>query len=110
MTALEILAPFEIHPETPSIGFFGCEDTRFYSFGSEVEMKEAFAQIVVLHPSPLVGEDGSVAEPEFTWPGVGALKVIGALYNDDAVIEDDVEISPATAKPGWHVNLLPAEE
>ena len=36
----------------------------------------------------------------------GAIDVIGTLYNDDAVYDDEGEIvTPATAKEGWHVNI-----
>lgn len=40
-----------------------------------------------------------------------AIDVVGELYNDDAVYEEDengdtVEISPPTKLPGWHINYL----
>ena len=37
----------------------------------------------------------------------GAIDVVGTLYNDDAVYDDEGEIvTPATAKEGWHINII----
>jgi hypothetical protein len=36
----------------------------------------------------------------------GAIDVVGVLYNDDIVINEEEElVSPATPKEGWHVNI-----
>ena len=36
----------------------------------------------------------------------GAIDVVGVIYNDDAVFDEEGEItSPLTAKDGWHVNV-----
>lgn len=36
----------------------------------------------------------------------GAIDVVGVIYNDDAVFDEEGEItSPPTAKDGWHVNV-----
>ena len=36
----------------------------------------------------------------------GAIDVVGVIYNDDAVFDDEGDIvTPATAKDGWHVNI-----
>ena len=37
----------------------------------------------------------------------GAIDVVGVIYNDDAVFDEEGEItSPPTAKDGWHVNVI----
>ena len=36
----------------------------------------------------------------------GAIDVVGVIYNDDAVFDEEGEMtSPPTAKDGWHVNV-----
>ena len=36
----------------------------------------------------------------------GAIDVVGVIYNDDAVFNEEGEMtSPPTAKDGWHVNV-----
>ena len=36
----------------------------------------------------------------------GAIDVVGVIYNDDAVFDEEGEVtSPPTAKDGWHVNV-----
>lgn len=36
----------------------------------------------------------------------GAIDVVGVLYNDDIVINEEEElVNPATPKEGWHVNI-----
>ena len=36
----------------------------------------------------------------------GAIDVVGVIYNDDAVCDEEgVLVTPATAKDGWHVNV-----
>ena len=36
----------------------------------------------------------------------GAIDVVGVIYNDDAVFDEEGEMtSPHTAKDGWHVNV-----
>jgi outer membrane protein assembly factor BamB len=56
---------------------------------------------------PALDEEG---EPFFT-PNFQNISVIGIMYNDDAVFGEDDEgmptvVTPATAKEGWHVNVL----
>ena len=36
----------------------------------------------------------------------GAIDVVGVIYNDDAVFDEEGEMTyPPTAKDGWHVNV-----
>lgn len=108
----ELLRPYLIaKPENPTRVFSGVE-CLYLRFDSAEQAEGVFSELFLAHGCP---EDRLAmalenARGDFTLPGVGDFSTIGTLYNDDAVIEDDVEISPATAKPGWHVNLLPAEE
>lgn len=40
-------------------------------------------------------------------PNFRNISVIGLMYNDDAVLDENGDIvTPATAKEGWHVNVL----
>ena len=56
---------------------------------------------------PVLDEEGN---PLFT-PNFQNISTIGIMYNDDAVMGEDEEgmpvvVTPATAKEGWHVNVL----
>jgi len=56
---------------------------------------------------PVLDEEGNeVFTPNFT-----NISVIGVMYNDDAVLDEEGEVvTPATAKEGWHVNVLALDE
>jgi 5-deoxy-D-glucuronate isomerase len=52
-------------------------------------------------------EEGVESEVLQAYTADHAIDVIGTLYNDDAVYDDDGEvITPATAMAGFHVNYL----
>jgi len=57
---------------------------------------------------PYLDEDGN----EVFIPNFKNMSTIGTMYNDDAVMGEDDEdgmptvVTPATAKEGWHVNVL----
>lgn len=60
---------------------------------------------------PVLDEEGN---PLFT-PNFTNISTIGIMYNDDAVMGEDEEgmpvvVTPATAKEGWHVNVLALDE
>lgn len=93
--------------------------TYYLKFASEQEAKEALwtAETTTEYDMdspesepvqvPALDEEG---EPLFT-PNFTNISVIGTMYNDDAVFGEDDEgmpttVSPATAKEGWHVNVL----
>ena len=90
----------------------------YLKFASEQEAKDILytAQTTMEYPEspedepvvvPVLDDEG---EPLFT-PNYVNISTIGIMYNDDAVFGEDDEgmptvITPATAKDGWHVNIL----
>lgn len=60
----------------------------------------------------IVAPEGQTLPPDFHWPDIGDISVVGTITNDDAVygpLDADgfpTIITPATVVPGWHVNVL----
>lgn len=109
-----LLRPYLIEkPANPSRVFSGTE--CFYLRFEDAEQAESvFAELFLDQGCP---EDSLAAALEnahgdFSLPGVGDFSVIGTIYNDDAEYGEGehglpIIVTPPTAKPGWHVNLLP---
>lgn len=114
-------------PSNPRRLFGGVDkaEIAYLRFDDEAAMQAAFAAAGIV-PPVVVAQDGSVTmldgvplrswslmPPNFRWPGVGDVSVLGVIYNDDAVYGEPDEsgipvlITPPTAKAGWHVNVLP---
>lgn len=101
------LQPLVIPEPAAPLRKFASEETVYLRFESQQEQRDVFASLGF--PSEVWG---SVSE-DFYWPGVGDISIVGTIYNDDAVRGPDDEngmptFTPPTAKPGWHVNVLPA--
>lgn len=107
MTLPSSLAALQIEPPgAPMRGFLGGSKTAtiFLRADSEAAMLAAFAAAGI-EPA-----EGETLPLDFHWEGIGDISIVGTIYNDDAVFDDDGNVvTPPTAKPGWHVNVLPAE-
>lgn len=91
-------------PAAPRRGFAGvaAAETVFLRADDEAAMLAAFAA------AGIVAAEGKTLPPDFHWPGLGDVSVIGTIYNNDAVIDGaGALVTPATPKAGWHVNILP---
>jgi hypothetical protein len=79
----------------------------YLSADSKEAMDAAFTAAGIVAP------EGQTLPPDFRWPGIGDVCVLGIIYNDDAVYGPPGEdgfptvVSAATPMPGWHVNVLP---
>lgn len=95
LAALQIPAP-----STPVRVFAGTDATIYLRAESKEAMDAAFAEAGIEKPQGI---------DDFYWPGVGNISIIGIIYNDDGEYdyETDTVIKAPTAKPGWHVNVLP---
>ena len=105
MTALHFPGYAIETPATPARRFAGVSrhSVTYLRFTDEAEQEAAFAAAGIVAP------EGESLPPDFHWPDLGDISVIGLIYNDDAVIDSEGNIvTPPTAKPGWHVNILPA--
>ena len=77
----------------------------------DVYLKAADEQALI---DTLPGFRGEDEDGVAIWLGGGhsfALDLVGALYNDDALMNEDGTIdTPATALPGYHANLRLLDE
>ncbi|HRF08482.1 MAG TPA: hypothetical protein PL193_07550 [Xanthobacteraceae bacterium] len=111
----ELLRPYLIEkPSNPSRVFSGVECV-YLRFDSAEQAEGVFSDLFLARgcPEDHLAKALEGARGDFTLPGVGDFSVIGTIYNDDAEygVGDHgmpIIVTPPTAKPGWHVNLLPA--
>jgi hypothetical protein len=86
--------------------------TYFLKFSSEQEMKDVFETLDWVKTSPYAAEGVPPATYYSMRPGInGDIDIVGIIYNNDGVYEMGENgyptvVSEATAKPGWHVNLI----
>jgi hypothetical protein len=74
-------------------------NTYYLKFASQEEWDAKAAEAGYRYEDPETGEVYYSVRP-------GAIDVVGTVYNDDAVFNEDGEVdTPATAKDGWHVNV-----
>lgn len=74
-------------------------NTYYLKFASQEEWDAKAAEAGYRYEDP---------ETEVVYYSVspGAIDVVGVIYNDDAVFDEEGEMtSPPTAKDGWHVNV-----
>lgn len=46
---------------------------------------------------------------DFSWPGIGDISIIGPVVDQEAVLDGEEVVTPATFLPGWYVNVLVPE-
>jgi hypothetical protein len=74
--------------------------TYYLKFASQEEWDTKAAEAGYRYEDPETGDIFYTVYP-------GAIDVVGTLYNDDAVYDDEGDIvTPATTKEGWHVNII----
>jgi hypothetical protein len=86
--------------------------TYYLKFSSEEEMKTVFESLNWIRTSPVFQEGQEPPTYYSMRPELnGDIDVVGVIYNNDAVYEMNEDgypsvISEATAKDGWHVNII----
>lgn len=73
---------------------------------------EANAVLYTAHQA-VTDEEGNEIAPAYTTPNYANIDVLGVLYNDDAVLDEEGDVvTPATPIDGWHVNVraVPGED
>ena len=82
----------------------------FFRFTDEAAWLTAARDAGFMSTVPVYDEEGSETGTEEVlqaYTADHAIDVIGTLYNDDGVYNDDGEVvTPATAMAGFHVNYL----
>ena len=74
-------------------------NTYYLKFASQEEWDTKAAEAGYRYEDPETGEVYYSVRP-------GAIDVVGTIYNDDAVFDEEGEMTSApTAKDGWHVNV-----
>ena len=74
-------------------------NTYYLKFASQEEWDTKAAEAGYRYEDPETGAVYYSVSP-------GAIDVVGTIYNDDAVFDEEGEMtSPPTAKDGWHVNV-----
>jgi hypothetical protein len=82
------------------------EYTKYYlKFSSEQEANLKLHEVNFMYTEDIDGETFVYYKP---YNQYGNIDIIGEIYNEDAVFDEETfeEITPATKKPGWHVNLI----
>jgi hypothetical protein len=75
-------------------------------FADEAEMRSAFEK------AGIVARDGQTLPPDFSWPGIGDISVIGRVVDQEAIYGGidrngfPVIEREATFLEGWYVNVL----
>lgn len=91
---------------------FGDPDSprlKVLRFADQAEQQEVFASAGIVAP------EGQALPPDFSWPGIGDISVIGRVVDQDAVMGPEDEsgfptiVQEATYLPGWYVNVLVPE-
>lgn len=73
---------------------------------------EARPVLYTAHPA-VTDEEGNVTQEAYTTPNYANIDVLGVLYNDDVVLDEEGDVvTPATPIDGWHVNVraVPGED
>ena len=74
-------------------------NTYYLKFASQEEWDTKAAEAGYRYEDPETGAVYYSVSP-------GAIDVVGTIYNDDAVFDEEGEMTSApTAKDGWHVNV-----
>jgi hypothetical protein len=74
-------------------------NTYYLKFASQEEWDTKAAEAGYRYEDPETGAVYYSVSP-------GAIDVVGTIYNDDAVYDEEGEMTSApTAKDGWHVNV-----
>jgi hypothetical protein len=103
------LAPFIVDKPKNNWRSWGDPDSpllKVLRFADEAEMRSEFEKAGIAAP------DGMTLPPDFSWPGIGDISIIGKVVDQDAVYgEPDREGNPvvkqeATFLDGWYVNVL----
>lgn len=78
-------------------------------FADQAEQEKMFAEAGIAAP------EGMTLPPDYSWPGIGDISIIGKMIDQDAVYGDpDRDGNPvvkqeATFLDGWYVNVLVSE-
>lgn len=82
-------------------------ETQYLRFADEAEWRQAAQEAGILTMVEVEDDEGNVSTSErwmfytMDW----AVDVIGTIYNDDGVYDEEGnEVTPPTAVPGFHVN------
>lgn len=51
----------------------------------------------------------TATDSDFSWRGVGDISIIGPVVDQEAVLDGEEIVTPATFLPGWYVNVLVPE-
>lgn len=111
----ELLRPFLIEKPGNPVRVFSGVECFYLRFESAEQAGGVFSELFLARGCPEDRLEDALANArgDFSIPGVGDFSVVGTIYNDDVVYgegEDGLPtlVTPPTAKPGWHVNFLPA--
>ena len=84
----------------------------FFRFADEAAWLAAASAAGFMSTVPTYDEEGAETGTEevlAAYTADRAIDVIGTLYNDDAVVDEEGEVTtPATAMTGYHVNYIGA--
>jgi len=83
--------------------------TYYLRFTSQEEAETKFTEVNYLHEDTFEGETHIYYAVK---DQVGDIDIIGEIWNDDGVYEEDPEtfeiitVTPPTKMDGWHVNII----
>jgi hypothetical protein len=83
--------------------------TYYLRFASQEEAETKFTEVNYLHEDTFEGETHTYYAVK---DQVGDIDIVGEIWNDDGVYEEDSEtfeitiVTPPTKMDGWHINII----